>query len=108
MRLINMEVARSVNAVPIRLTDERWQHIINRHPELVNQQEKLLETIAKPDQIQAGDTGELLAIRFYPQTPLTSKFIVVAYREISVDDGFILIAYFTNRPSSRRITLWMP
>ncbi|NJR61450.1 MAG: hypothetical protein HC769_23020 [Cyanobacteria bacterium CRU_2_1] len=66
----------------------------------------MLETIAKPDQIQAGDTGELLAIRFYSQTPLTSKFMVVAYREISVDDGFILTAYFTNRPSIRRITLW--
>ncbi len=54
-----------------------------RHPELVDQQEKLLETIAKPEQIQAGDTGELLAIRFYPQTALTSKFMVVAYREVS-------------------------
>jgi hypothetical protein len=103
-----MELIRSINNVPIRLTDERWQHITTRHPELVDQQEKLLETIAKPEQIQAGDTGELLAIRFYPQTPLTSKFMVVAYREVSVDDGFILTAYFTNRPSTRRITLWTP
>jgi hypothetical protein len=101
-----MQVIISINNVPIRLTDERWQHITTRHPELVAQQEKLLETIAKPEQIQAGDTGELLAIRFYPQTPLTSKFMVVAYREVSVDDGFILTAYFTNRPSTRRITLW--
>jgi hypothetical protein len=101
-----MELIRSINDVPIRLTNERWQHITIRHPELVDQQEKLLETIAKPDRIQAGDTGELLAIRFYPQTPLTSKFMVVAYREVSVDDGFILTAYFTNRPSTRRITLW--
>ncbi|QYO64965.1 hypothetical protein [Leptolyngbya sp. 7M] len=101
-----MQATTSINGVPIRLTNERWQHITTRHPELVNQQEKLLETIAKPEQIQAGDTGELLAIRFYPQTPLTSKFIVVAYREVSADDGFILTAYFTNRPSTRRITLW--
>lgn len=101
-----MEVVVSVNAVPIRLTDERWQHITSRHPEMVDQQEKLLEAIAKPDQIQVGDTGELLAIRFYPQTPLTSKFMVVAYREVSSDDGFILTSYFTNRPSSRRISLW--
>ncbi|WP_416669318.1 hypothetical protein [Egbenema bharatensis] len=101
-----MKVVRSVNGVLIRLPDERWQHIISRHPELVVQEEKLLETIAQPDQIQSGDTGELLAIRFYPQTPLTSKFMVVAYREISLDDGFVLTAYFTNRPSPRRITLW--
>ena len=31
--------------------------------------------IANPDQIQAGDTGELPAIHFYPTTSLTSKFI---------------------------------
>jgi hypothetical protein len=103
-----MELIRSINNVPIRLTDERWQHITTRHPELIDQQEKLLETIARPEQIQAGDTGKLLAIRFYPQPPLTSKFMVVAYREVSVDDGFILTAYFTNRPSTCRIMLWTP
>jgi hypothetical protein len=102
-----MQITTSIKGVSIRLTDERWQHITSRHPELVDQQEKVLEAIANPDQIQAGDTGELLAIRFYPQTPLTSKFMVVAYREISIDDGFILTAYFTNHPSTRRITLWI-
>jgi hypothetical protein len=103
-----MQVVDSVYGVPIRLTDERWQHITSRHPELMDQQDKLLEAIAKPDTIQAGDTGELLAIRFYSQTPLTSKFLVVAYRETSPNDGFVLTAYFTNRPSARRITLWTP
>ena len=60
-----MKVTTSINGVSIRLTDERWQHIISRHPELVDQQEKLLETTAKPTQIQAGDTGKLLALSFY-------------------------------------------
>jgi len=40
--------------------------------------------------IQQGDYGELLAIRFYPETPLTSRFLVVAYREMGSDDGFVL------------------
>jgi hypothetical protein len=53
-----------------------------------------------------GDFGELLAIRFYPVTPLTSKFLVVAYREVSPDDGFTITAYLTNRPSTKRITIW--
>ena len=47
----------------------------------------MLETVAEPDVIQQGDFGELLAaVRFYEQTPLTRKHVVVAYREIGSDD----------------------
>jgi len=101
-----MLIVRSQNGVPIRLTEERWQHIIHRHPEMDNQREWVLETVAEPDMIQQGDFGEVLAIRFYPETPLTSKFLVVAYRELGPDDGFILTAYLTSRPSDRRVMLW--
>ena len=97
---------RSIRGVPIRLTDERWQHILKRHVELVNERGRVLETVAEPDCIQLGDFGELLAIRYYDRTPLTSKHLVVAYREISPSDGFILTAYFSSRPSARRKVLW--
>ena len=101
-----MLIVRSQNGVPIRLIEERWQHIIHRHPEMDNQREWVLKTVAEPDMIQQGDFGEVLAIRFYPETPLTSKFLVVAYRELGPDDGFILTAYLTSRPSGRRVVLW--
>jgi hypothetical protein len=101
-----MLLVHSRNRVPIRLTEERWQHIVRRHPEMDGQREQVLETLAEPGMIQQGDFGELLAIRFYPETPLTRKFLVVVYREVSPDDGFILTAYLTNRPSARRVTLW--
>jgi hypothetical protein len=100
------DVATSRNGVPIRLTDERWTHITSRHPEMNDQRERVLEMLQEPDMIQQGDFGELLAIRHYSQTPLTSKFMVVAYREVSLDDGFMLTAYFTSRPSVRRVTIW--
>ena len=100
------DVATSRNGVPIRLTDERWTHITSRHPEMNDQRERVLETLQEPDMIQQGDFGESLAIRHYLQTPLTSKFMVVAYREFSSDDGFVLTAYFTSRPSVRRVTIW--
>ncbi len=102
----NMLIVRSYNHVPIRLTDERWIHIRNRHPEMENLREAILETVPKPEIIQQGDYGELLAIRFYPETSLTSKYLVVVYREVSPDDGFILTAYLTNRPSGRRTEIW--
>jgi hypothetical protein len=101
-----MLIVYSRNRVPVRLSEERWQHILHRHPEMKDQRERILETVAEPHMIQQGDFGELLAVRYYPKTPLTSKFVVVAYREVTSDDGFILTAYLTNRPSTRRTVIW--
>jgi len=103
-----MLIVFSRNRVPVRLTEERWQHIVDRHPEMTSQQQRVLETVWEPDMIQQGDFGVLLAVRLYAQTPLTQKFLVVAYREVSPDDGFILTAYFCSAPSARRVILWKP
>jgi hypothetical protein len=101
-----MLIVRSHINVPVRLTDERWRHIVQRHPEMDDQGEHVLETVTEPDLIQQGDFGELLAIRFYGSTRLTSKYLVVAYREASSGDGFVLTGYLTSRPSSRRAVIW--
>jgi hypothetical protein len=101
-----MLIVYSHNSIPIRLTEERWRHIVHRHVEMADQRERVLETIAEPDLIPHGDFGELLVIRFYTQTPLTSKFIVVAYREIHLQDGFVITAYLTNRPATGRVVPW--
>ena len=92
--------------MPIRLTGERWEHIGRRHPELVNQREKVVETVSSPSEVLRGDFGEKLAIRFYRRTPLTSKYLVVAYREIDATDGFVVTAYFTRRVAKWRERLW--
>ena len=101
-----MIIIKSHNQVPVRLTDERWKHIVLRHPEMDEQRERVLETLGKPDIIQRGDFGELLALRFFKQTPLTSKFLVVVYKEVSLEDGFILTAYCASRPAAGRQTIW--
>ena len=101
-----MIVVYSRNSAPIRITEERWGHITRRHPEMATQREKIQETVSNPDLIQEGDFGELLAVRLYPKTPLTRKYLVVAYKELLKQDGFILTAYFTNVPSKRRRVLW--
>ena len=101
-----MIVINSKNNVPIRITQERWEHIQRRNPEMDGQREKVVETVSNPDLIQAGDFGELLAIRLYPTTPLTRKHLVVAYKEVADQDGFVLTAYFTASPSKRRQMIW--
>jgi len=47
-----MIIVYSKNDVAIRLTKERWNHIVNRHPELFDQKEKVLQTITNPKLIQ--------------------------------------------------------
>lgn len=101
-----MEIVRSRDGVPVRLTDERWNHIEQNHPEVGSMRQEVLEAVADPDLIQEGDSGELLAIRSYESTPLTSKHLVVPYREASAEDGFILTAYLTSRPSTSRTVKW--
>ncbi len=44
-----MLIVRSRNGVPIRLTEERWRHIVVRHPEMDDLREAVLETLAGPD-----------------------------------------------------------
>lgn len=97
---------KSKDGIPIRLAQERWQHIIKRHPEMENQKEKVLETLTSPDLIQQGDLDTLISGKFYPETPLTEKFLMVIYKEINERDGFVLTAYFTNKTSKRRKVLW--
>jgi len=70
------------------------------------QKERVLEAITGPDMIQKGDFAELLAIKHYSSTPVTSKFLVVVYKELDSVEGFVITAYFANRPSVRRKVLW--
>jgi len=101
-----MIVIKSKNNVPVRLTTERWSHIIKRHPEMEGQKNNVLETIKEPELVQQGDFGEFIAIRYYRTTPLTSKYLVVIYKEVRSLDGFIITSYFSNKPSERREVVW--
>ena len=99
-----MDTARSQNGVPIRLTDERWVHIIEGHCELAGRYSDVLETVEDPEAIYEGCADELLAVR---KTP-TGKHLVVVYRELSGADGFVITAFLTGRLARlrRRKRLW--
>jgi len=99
-------VARSRNGVPIRLTEERWRHIVSGHPEMMGLQDEVLRTVGEPELVQEGDFGTLLAVRFERGTSLTDKYVIVVYRKVSPLDGFIITAYLATRPSAGRRTIW--
>jgi len=46
-----MEKAISKNGVPIRLTEERWFHIVENHDDLAGHYEEVLEAVEDPDYI---------------------------------------------------------
>ncbi len=43
-----MEIVESVNGVSIRITQERWLHITEEHPEMAGHYFEVLETITDP------------------------------------------------------------
>jgi hypothetical protein len=87
-----MEVAYSVNGVPIRLTYERWYHIIENHDELASYFHEVLDTIEKPEFIVRGNKGSLKASKSMGRR----KWLVVIYKELSKRDGFVITAYFLD------------
>ncbi|MCP9446199.1 MAG: hypothetical protein NNA22_01335 [Nitrospira sp.] len=103
-----MKITRSIAGVPIRLTPERFRHIAARHPEMADQQDRILETVNQPDYVQEGDSGTLIAVKSYPKTPLSRKSCAVVYRELGDGDGFVVTAYFTSRPAVWRRMIWKP
>ena len=92
-----LAVADSRNGVSIRLTHERWGHIVEAHDYMAGLHDWVLETVADPDAIIEGWTTSLIATRHYSSTPITEKHLVVVYREIDALDGFVITAFMTSR-----------
>jgi len=96
-----MEVARSKNNVPIRLTDERWDHITSARDDLAGYYEDCLRVIEDPDLILPGYAGTLRAVKGYGR----KRYLVVVYKEIDEEDGFVITAYFVQK-IDRRKAIW--
>ena len=54
-----MDVAKSKNGVPIRLTEERWIHITEEHSEMAGYYFEVLETVEEPEAIYEGKMGSV-------------------------------------------------
>ncbi|MBP9019492.1 MAG: hypothetical protein KBG04_06725 [Bacteroidales bacterium] len=99
-----MDVVRSKNSVPIRLTEERWLHITEEHSEMAGYYFEVLEAVEEPEAIYAGKAGECIAVREMEK----DKYIVVIYRELGEEDGFVITAFLTRRRKKleKRRKIW--
>ena len=81
----------------LRLTDERWEHVLS-HPEHDESTlQRISETVRDPDRAVRSRTDNTVTLlyRWYDRTPVTSKYLcVVAKTETA--DPFIITAYFTD------------
>ena len=94
-------ISHSVNRVPIRLTDERWEHILDSHPELASYRETILEAIENPDYILASRRGALAAVVVLGR----KAFLHVFYVEKGRHDGFVLSAWVEEDLDKKKI-IW--
>jgi len=99
-----MDIVISKNNIPIRLSEERWEHITKSHDYMASYYFEILESIADPEFIVRGSAGELIAVKKIKK----NKYIVVVYRELSKTDGFIITAFITKKihPIERRGIVW--
>lgn len=98
-----MHTATSVHGVTIRLTYERWYHIVENHDELVGLFHEVLEAVESPQCVLEANGGALKAVRQLGKR----AWLTVLYREASRQDGFIITAYLLDtRPKGRIV--WRP
>lgn len=91
---MSSDIALSVNGVPIRLTSERWNHVVENHNDMAGYFYDVLETVASPTWVFEGDDDELWAVKLITKT----KAFLVIYREsVSLNDGFIITAFTTTK-----------
>jgi hypothetical protein len=100
----DFEILRDHQGLAIRLTDERWEHILG-HPEMVGQRERLTETLASPDIVTATVKDDTVRAyhRLYEKTPVTRKYMVVAVKLLA-DDAFVVTAFYSSRVKKGNVT----
>ena len=74
-----MQVAHSINKVPIRLTQERWFHIVENHDDLAGFYDEVLKTIETPDFAQKGYGDAIIAVRQLKER----HYLNVVYKEVT-------------------------
>ena len=96
-----MEIVYSINGVPIRFIEERWEHIVSNKPYMESYYERILDAIEEPTFVMRGYSGSLVAV-----LPVgRQRYLHVVYKEISPEDGFIITA-FIARKYNRRMIVW--
>ncbi len=98
-----MDAAISINDVPIRLTEERWFHIVETHDEMAGRYDEVLSSIEGADYVIQGYRNARVALKAVGKR----KFMAVIYKEIDKKDGFVITAFLTSKVRiEKEVVLW--
>lgn len=97
-----LDIVKSKDGVPIRLTEERWfDHILEEHPYMNKFYNEVLLTIENPEMILRGYRGSKIAVMNLGK----KRWLHIIYRELNREDGFIISAYIKESFNSNLI-IW--
>ncbi|WP_111670027.1 hypothetical protein [Algoriphagus litoralis] len=92
-----MRIVYSFDKIPIRIPTERWEHVILGHPEMIDFEIEVFETLSNPDVVFEGNNLEKIAVKDYLIN--LGKIIVVVYKELNKEDGFLVTSFLTSKMS---------
>jgi len=105
-------IVKSINNADVRLTEERWLHIVEYHRELINFQLEVLLTIADPDKVYLSPSGmesNFASVKVFDRLADfgLAKNLTVHYKELSQSNGFILTPFvISDKRLTKRFMLW--
>ena len=80
------------------LSETKYKHICEKHPEVRGELERMKETLVSPQTIRrsAYDEKVWLFYRFFRKTPVSAKYLMVAVRLFNAE-GLVVTSYFTGK-----------
>jgi acetylornithine/succinyldiaminopimelate/putrescine aminotransferase len=103
---------KSIDNTSVRLTEERWLHIVEYHKELANFLLEVLLTVTEPDRVYQSPSGmepNFAAVKTFDRFADfgLAKNLIVHYKELSQSNGFILTAFvMSDKTLKKRFKLW--
>lgn len=83
----------------IRLTDEGWEHIVQRHHYMATFREEISDILRVPDEIRRSNSAPAttwLYYRWYYGTSRGDKWVCVVVKRLH-GEAFLVSAYVTDR-----------
>ena len=79
----------------IHLSDERWNHIVNEHPEIASYVEQLKDLVENPTKITTYSLDENVKYyyKYFKERKSSAKYLLVIVKYLN-DHGSMITAYF--------------
>ncbi len=92
----------SFSSAMIRLTQERWNHIINRHPELEEYESLIKNCLKEPDEVFSDNNKDYIVAKNCQKEDFITDWLVIYIRMVNGEDGFIKTLHGSSEKKFKR------